>query len=158
MVHFRDRIRQSDGSYRAAEQHHEPNNNDYKKVKMVAEMSNDMALWIPDTTDRQDDYSAVIALKPPSEFGADTVVGRIPGRLTGESLDRLESPVFRLALQTQEQHVRLDKDQLTTDTADLKMTEEALAEDTAAFEDNARLPGNPGRSREFRGLHQQESV
>ena len=30
-----------------------------------------------------------IALKPPSELGADTVVGRIPGRLAGESLDRL---------------------------------------------------------------------
>ena len=43
-----------------------------------------------------------IALKPPSELGADTVVGRIPGRLAGESLDRLGSPVFRLALQVQE--------------------------------------------------------
>ena len=40
-----------------------------------------------------------------------------------------------MGLQVQEQHVRPDKDQLTTDTADLKMTEEALAEDTAAFED-----------------------
>ena len=40
-----------------------------------------------------------------------------------------------MTLQTQEQHVRPDKDQLTTDTADLKMTEEALPEDTAAFED-----------------------
>ena len=43
-----------------------------------------------------------IALKPPSELGADTVVGRIPGRLAVESLDRLGSPVFRLALQVQE--------------------------------------------------------
>ena len=73
-----------------------------------------------------------IALKPPSELGADTVVGRIPGRLAGESLDRLGNPTFRMTLQIQEQHVRPDKDQLTTD---LKMTEEALAEDTAAFED-----------------------
>ena len=38
-------------------------------------------------------------------------------------------------MQVQEQHGRPDNDQLTTDAADLKMTEEALAEDTAAFED-----------------------
>ena len=76
-----------------------------------------------------------IALKPPSEFGADTVVVRIPGRLIGESLDRLGSAVFRMALQVQEQHVRPDMDQLTTDTADLKMTKDALAADTTAFED-----------------------
>ena len=31
-------------------------------------------------------------------------------------------------------HSTADKDQSTTDTADLKMTEDALAEDTAAFE------------------------
>ena len=37
----------------------------------------------------QVDSLSLIALKPPSDFGADTVVGRIPGRLTGESLDRL---------------------------------------------------------------------
>ena len=35
------------------------------------------------------DSLSVITLKPPSEFGAGTVVGRIPGRLAGESLDRL---------------------------------------------------------------------
>ena len=40
-----------------------------------------------------------------------------------------------IGLQVQEQHVRPDKDQLTTDTADLKMTKDALAEDTTAFED-----------------------
>ena len=62
-----------------------------------------------------------IALKPPSDFGADTAAVRMRGRLMG--------------LQVQEQHVRPDKDQLTTDTADLKMMEEALAEDTTAFED-----------------------
>ena len=91
-----------------------------KSVNMVAEL----AQWIPDTTERQEDYSAVakdatttavavghkgtcstekkspnlnspgpnpglkwilslIALKPPSDLGADTVVGRIPGRLSG---------------------------------------------------------------------------
>ena len=80
-----------------------------------------------------------IALKSPSEFGADTVVGRIPGRLAGESLDRLGNSTFFLDLQSQEQnseqHDRPDKDQLTTDTADLKMTNDALAEDTTAFED-----------------------
>ena len=59
-----------------------------------------------------------IALKPLCEFGADTVVGRMPGRLTGESLDRLGNTIFRLGLQSQEQHTRLDEDQLTTDTAD----------------------------------------
>ena len=63
------------------------------------------------------------------------MVGRIPGRLAGESLDRLGNPTFRLGLQSQEQsqeqHVRQDKDQLTTDTTDLKMTEE----ETAAFKD-----------------------
>ena len=43
-----------------------------------------------------------------------------------------------MGLQVQEQHVRLDKDQLTTDTADLKMTKDALAEDTTAFEDTTQ--------------------
>ena len=66
-------------------------------------------------------------------------VHRMPGRLIGESLDRLGNPTFRLGLQSQEQsqeqHVRLDEEQLTTDTADLKMTEDALAKDTAALED-----------------------
>ena len=78
----------------------------------------------------------MITIKPPSEFGTDTVVHRMPGRPIGESLDRLGNPTFRVALQTQEQHIRLDdEDQLVKDTADLKMTEEALAEDTATFED-----------------------
>ena len=70
------------------------------------------------------------------------MVGRIQGRLTGESLDMLGNPTFRLGLQSQEQsqkqHIRQDEDQLTTDTADLKMTEDALAKDTAAFEDTTQ--------------------
>ena len=82
--------------------------------------------------DRIQDSSgfSLIALKPPSDFGADTVVGRIPGRLTGESLDRLS-----MTLQSQKQPIRLDEDQLTTDITDLEMTEKTLEEDTAAFED-----------------------
>ena len=79
-----------------------------------------------------------IALKSTSEFGSYAVVDwiqwpgvpilaggtaafRMPGRLKG--------------LQRQEQHIQLHEDQLITDTTDLKMTEEALAEDTAAIED-----------------------
>ena len=66
---------------------------------------------------------------------------RMPGRLIGESLDRLGNSTFRLGLQSQEQsqeqHVRLDKDQLTTDTTDLKITEDALAEGTATFEEKS---------------------
>ena len=67
---------------------------------------------------------------------------RMPGRLTGESLNRLGKPTFRLGLQsqeqTQEQHIRLDEDQLTTDTTDWKTTEKTLAKDTAAFEDTTQ--------------------
>ena len=37
--------------------------------------------------------------------------------------------------QSQEQYIRQNEDQLTTDTADLKMAEDALAKDTAALED-----------------------
>ena len=66
----------------------------------------------------------------------------MPGRLTGESLNRLGKPTFRLGLQSQEQsheqHIRLDEDQLTTDTTDLQMTEKTLAKDTAAFEDTTQ--------------------
>ena len=131
-----------------------------KSVNMVAELDNETALWtVGSVGQRLEDYSAVIATKPPSECGAEAVVDwmqwfgvpilardpaavRMPGRLTGESLNRLRKPTFRLGLQSQEQsqeqHIRLDEDQLTTDTTDLKTTEKTLAKDTAAFEDTTQ--------------------
>ena len=128
---------------------------------MVAELDNDTALWtVGCIGQRLEDNSAVIAPKPPSEFGTYAVVGwmqwfgvpalarevpaadRMPGRLIGESLDRFGNPTLRLGLQSQEQsqeqHIRLDEDQFTTDTTDLKMTEKTLAKDTAAFEDTTQ--------------------
>ena len=64
----------------------------------VVQLKSELAQYQQSRTEvkTEADSLSVITLKPPSEFGADTVVGRIPGRLTGESLDRLGSLVFRL--------------------------------------------------------------
>ena len=119
-----------------------------KSVNMVAELSNDTAPFrILNITDRLEGNPVVtknlhaIALKTPSRFGADAMVdwmqwSGVPILAGGTAAVRM--PGRLMGLQSQEHLIRLDEDQLTFDTTDLKMTEDALAEETAAFKDTTQ--------------------
>ena len=68
---------------------------------MVAELSNDMVLWIPDTTDRQEDYSAVakaatattVALDTKARAAQGTVV-QLKSELAQSQQSRIEAKVL----------------------------------------------------------------
>ena len=112
-----------------------------KSVNMVAELRKSCAtdLWTAGSIGQRLEGNSVvtkvlhaIALKTPSEFGSYTVVDWM--QWFGVPTLALGSAAVRMpGLQTQEQHFQLHEDQLTTE--DLKMTEDALAEARAAFED-----------------------
>ena len=119
-----------------------------KSVNMVAELDNGTALWTVRGIGHSLEGNPVvtkvlhaIALKTPSRFGAYTVVdwiqwSGVPILAGGTAAVRM--PGRLMGLQSQEQHIRLDEDQLITDTTDSKITEDALAEDTTAFEDTTQ--------------------
>ena len=112
-----------------------------KSVFMVAELGNGTALWtVGGIGQRLEDNSVitkvlhVIALKITSEFGSYAVVDwtQWPGMpILAGGTAAVRMPGRLMGLQSREQPIQLHEDQLTTDTADLKMTKDALAEDTA---------------------------
>ena len=135
-----------------------------KSVKMVAEPSNDTVpsrildtigqLLEGNSTVAKAATATAVALDTKARAAQGTVVqlNNSPGpkpRLCMRLLSRhraISEPTPQLyevqedlwVCRLQQQHVRPDKDQLTTDTADLKMTEEAFAEGSAAFEDTTQ--------------------
>ena len=72
-----------------------------KSVNMVAELDNETALWtVGSVGQRLEDYSAVIATKPPSECGAEAVVDWI-----SRSCSNARTTYRRIAEQTQETYI-----------------------------------------------------
>ena len=106
------------------------------------------------------DSLSVITLKPPSELGDDTLVDRMPGRPSRESLDRLGNPTFRMTLQTKSNTFDLTTRTSWTPTPQTWRWRLTLSqEDTAAFEDTMQdCLAIQTKAAEFDGPHQQESV
>ena len=102
---------------------------DYKKIISLSAKKEIKSVIIAD-------LMSLVILTPPSEMGADVVVGstqrfglpmgfggphagyfatrdkykrNIPGRIIGETIDSKENKALRLALQTREQHIKRDK-------------------------------------------------
>ena len=135
--------------------------------------------WYRSASGGQPCSQHAIALKTPSRFGDDAVVDwmqwsgvpilaggpaadRMPGRLRGESLDRLGNPTFRLGLQSQEQsqeqHIR---GRGPVDHRPHKLEDDggcSRGRYSSNWRHNARLLDLPDESRGVQGLHQQESV